>query len=146
VDWKATAHTGDLKVREFARERDSSVLLYLDLAVPVGEEKWFESAVEGAAYLAFELATSGVRVRLVTQEHDVTTADPGDIYTMLKYLALVNPRTARPQVVPDDTNSYQIILSLNPDLIAANGWRIQQLTGGRLLGGEFAAGDQQVGA
>ena len=31
VDWKATAHTGDLQVREFAREQDNRVVIYFDL-------------------------------------------------------------------------------------------------------------------
>src|SRR6202049_4044852 len=34
VDWKATAHTGDLQVREFAREQEQSVAFFLDLDVP----------------------------------------------------------------------------------------------------------------
>ena len=36
VDWKATAHTGDLQVREFAREQEQTVELYLDLETPEG--------------------------------------------------------------------------------------------------------------
>jgi uncharacterized protein (DUF58 family) len=34
VDWKATAHTGDLQVREFAREREQAVAFFLDLDIP----------------------------------------------------------------------------------------------------------------
>ena len=36
VDWKATAHTGVLQVREFAREQDWRVVIFLDLDVPLG--------------------------------------------------------------------------------------------------------------
>ena len=31
VDWKATAHTGDLQVREFARDQEQTVAFFLDL-------------------------------------------------------------------------------------------------------------------
>ncbi|MEP6962777.1 MAG: DUF58 domain-containing protein, partial [Acidobacteriota bacterium] len=92
VDWKATAHTGALQVREFAREQDRSVVIYLDLDVPSAAEDWFESAVECAAFLTFELGQRDTVVRLVSQEFDGTTPGAGDIYTILKYLALVTPR------------------------------------------------------
>src|SRR5208282_2658667 len=67
VDWKATAHTGDLQVREFAQEQDRSVVMYLDLDLPFEAEAWFETAVDCAAFLAFRLAGRGARVRFRTQ-------------------------------------------------------------------------------
>ncbi len=71
VDWKATAHTGDLQVREFAREQDHRVDIYLDL--DCAENAWFESAVDCAAFLAFRLSAHGARVRLRTQEYDTSS-------------------------------------------------------------------------
>ena len=90
MDWKATAHTGDLQVREFAREQDHRVVIYFDLDV-TDAEAWFESAVDCAAFLAFRLAERGAQVRFRTQEFDVSLPEEGDIYTILKYLALVIP-------------------------------------------------------
>ena len=89
MDWKATAHTGDLQVREFAREQDNRVVIYFDLDTDA--EEWFEHAVDCAAFLAFRLAERGAQVRFCTQEFDVSFPDEGDIYTILKYLALVSP-------------------------------------------------------
>ena len=39
VDWKATAHTGDLQVREFAREKEQAVAFFLDLDVPEDQSR-----------------------------------------------------------------------------------------------------------
>jgi uncharacterized protein (DUF58 family) len=136
VDWKATAHTGELQIREFAREQDRRVLIYLDLDVPpdAGDQRWtawFEAAVECAAFLAFRLAERGARVHFETQEFTVTLPDSGDIYTILKYLALVSPRTGR-AVVREDTTSFQIVLSARPERLSSLGW--ESRSGARLLG------------
>src|SRR3712207_7262223 len=40
VDWRATAHTGELQVREFAREQDAAVVIFLDLFIRPGELDW----------------------------------------------------------------------------------------------------------
>src|SRR5260370_784806 len=84
VDWKATAHTGDLQVREFAREQDHRVDIYLDLDCAL-DSPWFESAVDCSAFLAFRLSERGARVRLRTQEFDMSAPDDASIYTILKY-------------------------------------------------------------
>src|ERR1700722_1122420 len=63
VDWKATAHTGDLQVREFAREQDHRVVIYFDLDAAFEHTPWFEAAVDSAAFLAYHLAERGAHVR-----------------------------------------------------------------------------------
>ncbi len=68
VDWKATAHTGDLQVREFAREQEQAVAFFLDLDVPASEAAWFESAVDRCAFLAWNMTQRGSRVRFCTQD------------------------------------------------------------------------------
>jgi uncharacterized protein (DUF58 family) len=133
VDWKATAHTGDLQVREYAREQDRSVLIYLDLDVPFGAEDWFDTAVDCAAFLAYQLSLSEIRVRLKTQEFDVTLPEPGDIYTILKYLALVSPMRGRAPVGPDEPGSFQIVFTAYPDRISALGWGKREVAGARIL-------------
>jgi uncharacterized protein (DUF58 family) len=134
VDWKATAHTGNLQVREFAREQDRRVLIYLDLDAPADLAAWFESAVECSAFLAYRLAERGTHVRFRTQEFDVTLPDEGDIYTILKYLALVSPMKGRCAAAPDDANSFQIVFSANLEGMAALGWGVGESPGARLLG------------
>ena len=92
VDWKSTAHTGTLQVREFTQSQDPLVQLTLDLE-RAGEnfDAWFESSVEGCAYLAWHLTQRGARVRLHTQKVDLRIPEDGDVYTILRYLALVEP-------------------------------------------------------
>ena len=102
VDWRATAHTGSLQVREFAREQDHRVVIYFDLDAPFELEAWFESAVDCAAFLAFRLAERGAHIRFQTQDYDVSSPGEADIYTILKYLALVSPRRGKPPAAPDD--------------------------------------------
>jgi uncharacterized protein (DUF58 family) len=134
VDWKATAHTGNLQVREFAREQDHRVLIYFDLDSPVECEAWFESAVDCSAFLAFRIAETGARVRFQTQEFDVTLPEEGDVYTILKYLALVTPRRGKPAAAPDDPNSFHIVFSANQERMSALGWGMGETRGARLLG------------
>jgi uncharacterized protein (DUF58 family) len=134
VDWKATAHTGDLQVREFAREQDHRVLIYFDLDVSLEAEAWFEAAVDCCAFLAFRLAERGTHVRLETQEFDISLPDEGDIYTILKYLALVAPRRGKPASAPDDPSSFQIVFTPNPARMSALGWGAGDSRGARVLG------------
>lgn len=121
MDWKASARTGTLQVREFTRPRDLTVAIVLDLNLTQPEDTaWFEESVECAAFLAFELANRA-RVRFLTQDMDVTMQEAGDIYTILKYLALVSPQRAELQVVPDD-NVFQIVFTQSPEKFRALGW------------------------
>jgi uncharacterized protein (DUF58 family) len=136
LDWKATAHTGTLQTREFARRRDQRVTIYLDIDVPLEKSAWFETAIECAAFLAFELAEQRIRLRFQTQGFEVTLADSGDIYTILRYLALVSPRRGKPDEVPDD-NSFQIVFSQFPERLRELGWCRANSSAYRLLGPEF---------
>ena len=123
VDWKATAHTGDLQVREFAREQERRVVIYLDLEVPFASDAWFESAVECCAFLSWRLAERGVAIRFRTQEFDVRVPEEGDVHAVLKYLALVSPLQSKSQAAaPDEPDSLQIVVSANLERMTALGW------------------------
>ena len=111
VDWKTSARTGELQVREFAREEDARVVLLLDLAVAPDDDDWFERAVECCAYLVWEFSLRGTRLRLVTQSFDASFPEDGDVYTMLKYLALVTPEPARRPIFVHGTPGYPILFS-----------------------------------
>lgn len=108
VDWRATAHTGDLQVREFAREQEARLQIVFDLEPPKDLE-WFEYAVDCCAYLCWRMAQRGGRIRLRTQDFDVSLPEEGDIYTILKYLATVAPITGKALPIPDEDISYAIV-------------------------------------
>jgi hypothetical protein len=120
VDWKATAHTGELQVREFAREQEQTILLFLDLEQDEGE--MFEAAVDASAYLAWNFAQRGARVRFSTQMFSLRLPEEGDVYTILKYLALVSPVRGKMAPSPDDDNGFQVVISRSPARLADAGW------------------------
>ena len=136
VDWKATAHTGVLQVREFAREQDWRVVIFLDLDVPLDSEEWFERAVDCCAFLAYRLSLRGAEIRLRTQELDLRLPEEGDIYALLKYLALVSPMRGKPPSAPDDKDSFQIVLTARPGRMETLGWGQGEGRGSRILGPE----------
>ncbi|MFM2124146.1 MAG: hypothetical protein RL328_597 [Acidobacteriota bacterium] len=133
VDWKATAHTGELQVREFVREENRTVVIYLDLDVPAGSEAWFESAVECAAFLLFELSARQARIHFLTQTWDAADAD---IYTILKYLALVSPQQGRPETVQNH-HDLHVVLTQYPERFRALGWCDPRSPHGWLVGPDF---------
>lgn len=120
VDWKATAHTGDLQVREFALEQEQSIAIFLDLELPAGPV--FETAVDCCAYLSWQFSRHGARIRFFTQECTLRLPEEADVYAILKYLALVSPAHGQTTPPPDDQNSYQILLSAEPERLSEAGW------------------------
>ena len=141
VDWRATAHTGDLQVREFAREQENLVVIYLDLDVSFEREAWFEKAVDCCAFLAWSIAQTGARIRFRTQEFDLRLPEEGDTYTILKYLALVKPAPGKAPAAPDEENAFQIVFSARPERMAGLGWGGGDARGARLLGLDAFAPD-----
>lgn len=141
VDWKATAHTGQLQVREFAREEDHLVEIFLDLQVPAGSEPWFESAIECVAYLCWRLSLRNSRMRFVTQDADVRIPEGGDVYTILKYLAQVEPLWSNKLANPHEENSYQIVFSATPSQFSESGWTRARFVGAHGWGADRSAGD-----
>lgn len=99
VHWKATARSGSLMVREFAREDDCNVLLIFDpysaAAVPTaspGEKDRFERAVTLCAAIAwsFHERNAMMEFRSVNAEAPLTPASE-NIYSVLRHLAVVQP-------------------------------------------------------
>jgi len=114
VDWRATAHTGALQVREFAREEDQEVSIGLDLNVPDDATEWFESAVDCAAFLCYRLNLRGARLRFRTQECSIAVPSEGTIYMVLQYLALVTPRPSALLPDADASGRLEIVLTASP--------------------------------
>lgn len=133
VDWKVTAHTGELQVREFAAEREPLVEIVLDPNVPSGAEPLFEHAVECCAFLCWQIANRPARLRLVCGSFDRTLPSEGDIYTVLRFLALAKPNVlfasqaknlhhAYEPEPPLEAGSLRLILTASPRLAMDAGW------------------------
>jgi uncharacterized protein (DUF58 family) len=124
VDWKASARTGALQVREFAREDERRVLLVLDAAMPADErsresrEAIFERGVALCASLAwhFHEIDSVLAFRSGTFETPMATA--GEIiYAILRFLASASPADSDRSVLGelvDLPQTFKIILTAQP--------------------------------
>ena len=93
VDWKATARTGSLKVREFSREDERKLRIVFDNPAPgVLQPAAYERAVRLAASLGWHFHHEDVEVSFVAPGLEPTE----DVFTFLRYLALVDPQEATP--------------------------------------------------
>jgi len=126
VDWKSTAHTGDIQIREFARDQQRSVELFLDRNAP---RDWFERAVECCAFLAWELNDAGVSLHFRSQGFAARFPEETDVYTILKFLAFVQPQVDRRSYSPFDDSSIQILLSTSPQRFIDAGWAPARVVG-----------------
>ena len=112
VDWKATAKSGSLKVREFSREDERKLRIVFDNPAPGEvESSAYENAVALAASLAWHFAET---------DADLTFVAPGfqpdsDLHRYLRYLAIVEPQDSLSVIdnlkVGED---YNIILTTRP--------------------------------
>jgi uncharacterized protein (DUF58 family) len=112
VDWKATAKSMSVKVREFTREDERKLRIVFDNP-PAGSvaPAAYESAVELAASLAWHFAGEDTELTFIAPGYDGAP----DIYEFLRYLALVQPATAGS--VLDGlglTDDYNVILTARP--------------------------------
>ncbi len=91
VDWKATAKSGELKVREYTREDERSLCIIFDNPAPgVLDEAHYERAINTTASIAWHFFQENTELRFAAPE-----LLPGaDVYAFLEYLALAGPRTS----------------------------------------------------
>jgi uncharacterized protein DUF58 len=112
VDWKATAKTGSLKVREFTREDERKLRIVFDNPPPgaVPAER-YENSVSLAASLAWHFSVGDTQLSFAAAGY----SDSPDVYDFLSYLALVSPSSAGSVVdrlaLTDD---YNIIITSRP--------------------------------
>jgi uncharacterized protein (DUF58 family) len=109
VDWKATAKSGSLKVREFSREDERKLRIVFDNpATGVVSEKAYEDAVALAASLSWHFAGENTEISFVSQGY---CGEP-DIYRFLAHLAVAEPQSL-PSVVESlqPSEDYNIILT-----------------------------------
>jgi uncharacterized protein (DUF58 family) len=122
VDWKASAHTGTLQVREFVREEEPLVEVIFDLYAPETLREWFEQAVDCCAYVVWRLSAREARVRFLSQDLTVTIPATGDVHRVLKYLALVEPRPSAGVQFPTEDNSYALVFTAEPKRFEGPEW------------------------
>ncbi len=111
VDWKATAKSMGLKVREFTREDERKLRIVFDNSSPAQvTPSAYESAVALAASLGWHFAA---------EPTDLSFAAPGfhhtDMYEFLRYLALVQP-AAGPSILESlqVTDDYNVVITARP--------------------------------
>jgi uncharacterized protein (DUF58 family) len=116
IDWKATAKTGDLMAREFAREEESKLCLILDTEIPhkppEESEESFEKAVSLAASLAAHFLKEGAGMEFLTQQEYVPRGTGIEhLYRILRSLAVVQCRSAVSGAGHDswDTDSFAVV-------------------------------------
>jgi len=131
VDWKASAKTGVLKVREFTREDERRVMLvfdpFLDVrldrttgAPPEEMEEKFERGVTLCACLAWHFYEIDSVMQFRTADLATPMAPAGEtIYDVLQHLAFIRPRPAEPDgnflsELAEESQIFKIILTSQP--------------------------------
>ena len=130
VDWKATAKTGDLKVREFTREDERRVMLVLDpfgsgdsgsAKIPAdGFAEKFERAVTLAACLAWHFYEIDSEMQFRTDRMSTAMAASNEIiYDVLRELAFIEQKPGAGdgkflQALTDEPDLFKIILTSQP--------------------------------
>jgi len=112
VDWKATAKSGSLKVREFSREDERKLRIVFDNpAAHVLSDQAYENAVALVASLSWHFANENTEISFVAQGY----GGQSEPYRFLAYLALVQP-VAGSSVVPElrPSDDYNIIFTTRP--------------------------------
>jgi hypothetical protein len=112
VDWKATAKSGELKVREYTREDERRVCIVFDNPVPgVLDEPHYERAVGLAASIAWHFFQEDTELSFAAP----LLAQDLDVYGFLEYLALVAPREGEDFLATfHDSGQYNIIITARP--------------------------------
>ncbi len=116
VHWKASARTGALMVREFAREDDSRALLVFD-PHSGANTKAFERAVSLCAAVAWNFHERGDTIEFRTVGFHLPAAPASEsIFAILRQLALIQP--AAPDAsqgflssLAEDSSTFRIIVT-----------------------------------
>lgn len=121
LDWKSTARTGELQVREFAREQRQTLEIILDRRISPGQEAWLEDAIECCALLCWEFQENPLVFR--SQRCIARIPDDSDVYTILRFLALAAPDPGNLTERVEDEMTIQVLLSADPQRMADAGWQ-----------------------
>lgn len=121
VDWKATAKSGSLKVREFSREDERRIRVVLDNPAP-GELQSvrYERMISLAASLLWRLSEQNIFISFLTQEFESF----GDVFEALRYLATVSPKSG-PSILEtlSASTDYSVVFTVHKrGTIPAGAW------------------------
>jgi uncharacterized protein (DUF58 family) len=126
VDWKASARTGALQVKEYAREDERRVMLVFDPYVasdatdPAKTSEQFERAVTLCAGLAWHFYEINSVIEFRSAGFATPRMSAGEIiYDILRYLASVTPLKAQPgksflDTLGDSPDIFKIVLTSHP--------------------------------
>jgi uncharacterized protein (DUF58 family) len=125
VDWKASARTGALQVKEYAREDERRVMLVFDPYIgPQGTDAQTAEQFERAVTLCAGLAWHFYEINSVIEFRSAGFATPrmsaGEIiYDILRYLASVTPLKQQPgksflDTLADSPEIFKIVLTSHP--------------------------------
>jgi uncharacterized protein (DUF58 family) len=122
IDWRSSARHGELHVRENAQEDAVTVHILIDLFAGSGGLPWLESALETAAWLCSRLEEANVQYSLRTQQRTIEVPRDGDLYTVLRYLAVaevafLSAHDDLELLLPPDGEGYVIVLTSQPSRV-----------------------------
>ena len=120
LDWKSSARTGELQVREFAREQRQTLEIILDRRIGPGQEAWLENAIECCAFLAWEFQASPLVLR--SQRYVARVTEDSDIYGLLAFLARAAADSGSLAEDFRDEPAIRVLLSTDPRSLADSGW------------------------
>ncbi len=129
VDWKASAHVGELQVREFVREQEQTVEIFLDRWAPPELDAWFEHAIDCCACLAWNLSNRGAAIHFRSSGFQFRQPEDGDIYAILRFLALVYPQAGAAAEPPLEETAYQIVFTADAQRFRDTGWMQARILG-----------------
>lgn len=130
VDWKATAKSGSLKVREFSREDERKLCIVFDNpAVGAISEAAYERAVNLAATLAWHFSSQDAEVSFLVAGQECER----EVHEFLAQLAVIEPHTGsregqsrRSDVLRDiswgNSGEYNIVLTARTPESLASEW------------------------
>ena len=122
VDWKATAKTGELKVREFSREDERRLRVVFDNPEPGRvSPAAYEKAVSMAATLACHFNGQNVELSFAGSGYKRNE----DLNEFLRYLALIHPARSEESVLdtlPVSTDYNVILTARTPGTLPSALW------------------------
>lgn len=126
IDWRASAHTGSPHVREFSRDEQGVVEIFLDRRTEAGKSREFELTVERCAYLVSHLGSGQNSVLFSSQGFTFEAEEEEEFYAILKYLALVEPLIAVTSGLGTEshfrTGGLRIVFSSSPEGFEEAAW------------------------
>jgi hypothetical protein len=112
IDWKATARSQTVMVREFTREDERKLKIIFDNPGPGDvSDAEYESAVSLAASLAWRLADDTTEISFAAPGY----SGPGEALSFLKYLAVIEPQAqALPLESLTSGGAYNLVITARP--------------------------------